>query len=414
MRTLPLAATLAAPALAAAQATFLPLGPEANVRHVSWDGRATFGLASTAAGSAPAMWDCHTGAMTPLAPAPNASLTFAWNISRDNRTIIGGAQITSKWGSPIVRPVAWKDGIPTILPAPYETSNDIDTRAVSADGSCIAGFIFTGSLFPHDCLAVIWCDGIPAIIPPLDGDQYTVIQSVSADGRYYAGYSRPAESRCRAVRWEHNAPPLLLFPDDWFSMALAMTPDARTIVGLAAAPNEFPRLFRWTNGHAELLDTAGALPSITSISDDGSVIAYLAWTKQNVAIPSFWSPAAGHRPILEVLAQHGAIPDPQNWELDFPFISGTGRTFAGWGRHLVNGQWRHESWTATLPTDQICYANCDASSAPPTLNIADFACFLNRLAAADPYANCDRSTTPPTINIQDFSCFLNTFAAGCD
>ncbi len=67
-------------------------------------------------------------------------------------------------------------------------------------------------------------------------------------------------------------------------------------------------------------------------------------------------------------------------------------------------------WPAGLPA---CYANCDSSTTPPTLNVNDFVCFLNRFAAGDPYANCDASTTPPTLNVNDFVCFLNRFAAGC-
>jgi hypothetical protein len=60
-----------------------------------------------------------------------------------------------------------------------------------------------------------------------------------------------------------------------------------------------------------------------------------------------------------------------------------------------------------------CYANCDGSTTPPVLNVADFSCFLQRFAAGDPYANCDGSTTPPVLNVADFSCFLQAFAAGC-
>jgi len=60
-----------------------------------------------------------------------------------------------------------------------------------------------------------------------------------------------------------------------------------------------------------------------------------------------------------------------------------------------------------------CYANCDASTSAPVLNVLDFTCFLNRFAAGDSYANCDGSTTAPVLNVLDFSCFLNTFAAGC-
>jgi hypothetical protein len=68
--------------------------------------------------------------------------------------------------------------------------------------------------------------------------------------------------------------------------------------------------------------------------------------------------------------------------------------------------------TIAVPT-LGCYANCDASTAAPVLNIADFACFLNRYAAGDAYANCDGSTAAPQLTVADFGCFLNAFAAGC-
>jgi hypothetical protein len=57
-----------------------------------------------------------------------------------------------------------------------------------------------------------------------------------------------------------------------------------------------------------------------------------------------------------------------------------------------------------------CYANCDASTTPPTLNIADFLCFLNAFARRDPYANCNNDAS---FDAADFMCFMNRFAAGC-
>jgi hypothetical protein len=60
-----------------------------------------------------------------------------------------------------------------------------------------------------------------------------------------------------------------------------------------------------------------------------------------------------------------------------------------------------------------CYANCDASTAAPVLNVADFTCFLQKFAAGDAYANCDSSTAAPVLNVADFTCFLQKFAAGC-
>ena len=61
----------------------------------------------------------------------------------------------------------------------------------------------------------------------------------------------------------------------------------------------------------------------------------------------------------------------------------------------------------------LCYANCDASTTAPMLNVADFTCFLQRFAGGDPRANCDHSTASPVLNVADFSCFLSRFAAGC-
>ncbi len=68
-----------------------------------------------------------------------------------------------------------------------------------------------------------------------------------------------------------------------------------------------------------------------------------------------------------------------------------------------------DTWERVCP----CYANCDASTISPILNVGDFICFLNNFAAQTPYANCDGSTTAPVLNVLDFTCFLNKFAAGC-
>jgi hypothetical protein len=64
-------------------------------------------------------------------------------------------------------------------------------------------------------------------------------------------------------------------------------------------------------------------------------------------------------------------------------------------------------------TNRACYANCDASTVAPILNVGDFTCFLQRFAAGESYANCDASTVAPILNVGDFTCFLQRFAAGC-
>jgi hypothetical protein len=69
------------------------------------------------------------------------------------------------------------------------------------------------------------------------------------------------------------------------------------------------------------------------------------------------------------------------------------------------------AWLITI--SRTCYANCDASTTLPVLQVIDFGCFLNRLAASDMYVNCDCSTSYPFLNVLDFLCYLNEFAAGC-
>jgi hypothetical protein len=93
------------------------------------------------------------------------------------------------------------------------------------------------------------------------------------------------------------------------------------------------------------------------------------------------------------------------------FDDGSGQAlWAGGEFNSAGGVGSHLARWVGCPT---CYANCDRSTAPPVLNVADFVCFQSEFAAGDPRANCDGSTGPPTLNVADFVCFLSRFAAGC-
>jgi hypothetical protein len=82
----------------------------------------------------------------------------------------------------------------------------------------------------------------------------------------------------------------------------------------------------------------------------------------------------------------------------------------GWARQSSGTPQEAFLWVGT----PACYANCDGSTAAPALNVADFACFLQRFSEGDLYANCDRSTTPPSLNVADFACFLQSYARACN
>ncbi|MFG0284134.1 MAG: GC-type dockerin domain-anchored protein [Phycisphaerales bacterium JB039] len=65
-----------------------------------------------------------------------------------------------------------------------------------------------------------------------------------------------------------------------------------------------------------------------------------------------------------------------------------------------------DAWVGRF-ADVPCPADCDGSGA---LDVADFLCFQNLFAAADPAADCDGDTE---LTFFDFLCFQNAFAAGC-
>jgi len=112
-----------------------------------------------------------------------------------------------------------------------------------------------------------------------------------------------------------------------------------------------------------------------------------------------WSPVAGGaNGLVEALATTSDATGSSLW------VGGTFTYVGG-----INAS-RIARLIACVPP---CYANCDGSTTPPVLNVADFICFLNKYAAADPYANCDNSTTPPILNVSDFICFQTRFAQGC-
>jgi VCBS repeat protein len=84
---------------------------------------------------------------------------------------------------------------------------------------------------------------------------------------------------------------------------------------------------------------------------------------------------------------------------------------------IVGANWQAPPMTAWinlsgLPSE-VCYANCDGSTAVPIVNVADFDCFMARFNAGDARANCDGSSGTPLLTIQDVICFQEKFAAGC-
>jgi hypothetical protein len=132
-----------------------------------------------------------------------------------------------------------------------------------------------------------------------------------------------------------------------------------------------------------------------------------AWNSVVSASAVTWTPATFNPPANANALRWATM---YNFRFDANIAPGTGNATLGL---FKPGTPMSVSVNGVPVPGTACYANCDGSTTPPILNVADFGCFINRFTAGDSYANCDNSTTPPVLNVLDFSCFINQFNAGC-
>jgi uncharacterized membrane protein len=281
-------------------------------------------------------------------------------------------------------------------------------RGISADGATIIGESYAPAQHAFRWTAG---GGIESLGDP-PGTTQSAAWSISSDGSVIAGYA--GTSTRRSYRWTGAAGwqnlGVLLGGDQ--SFAYGVSGGGLVIVGsstISSYPAPYAeRAFRWT-AHEGL----AALPGLDvgnyacSASGDGHVIVGVTDDGGGSYGRAFlWTASLGTVDLNTYLAALGV--NLTGWTLkEARGISADGQTIVGSGAH--NGHW--EAWVVRLGTE--CYANCDASTSPPLLNVADFICFFARFAAGDPYANCDHSTSAPVLNVADFTCFLRQFAAGC-
>jgi WD40 repeat protein len=204
---------------------------------------------------------------------------------------------------------------------------------------------------------------------------------------------------------------------EWFGFGSAVSHDGTTVAALSHdyVSNYLVTKVRiWDVASHQLLHTVATTGSGTyqdsaaagALSDDGSRFACASWGDQAVTHPQV-------RVFDRALNLIGSITTSGSaMSLD---LSPDGQYILA-GNKSVHANVFGYGGAVTLlqiPRTQPCYPNCDASTAPPILNINDFQCFINKFAVGDSYANCDGSTIPPLLNVNDFQCFLNAFAVGC-
>jgi probable HAF family extracellular repeat protein len=374
----------------------------------------------------------------PLGHIPNpiaGGVTYANSISADGTTVVGygwDAQSRSR---------AWRwtqaTGIQDLGDLGGGSSDAYD---VNADGTVVVGYSYSAT---NEHLGFRWTPGggmqpLPmyeAIDVSGDGDfmvglnvwrtaggQTGVIDpqfaswaaGVSTVGNVVVGYKRYGQF-ARAFRWT-SAGGLqdLGVTTGTESDARGISGDGAVVVGEARDPADFWRAFRWTqNGGMQDLGTLGGpMSNAFDASFDGSVIVGTSLINSGSASNRafIWTPQNGMQNLRDVLVAGGAVLD--GWILATANgVSSDGRVIAGYGHPTTFAG--AQPFVAILGGPAPCYANCDQSTAPPALNVADFSCFLQRFAAGEPYANCDQSTSIPVLNVADFTCYLQRFAAGC-
>jgi probable HAF family extracellular repeat protein len=279
--------------------------------------------------------------------------------------------------------------------------------AISADGSVVAGW----SGYPFVARAFRWtaAGGMQDLGSLSDASTGT---GLSADGSVVVGYTSNDTGFARPLRWTAESgwsiQNLGVVTGGSWATAAGVSGDGAIVIGTSdGTPGGG---FRWTEatGIQALPIAPGFVGAdARAISLDGSTIIGQANPSVGVFRACLWTQATGMVNLNEYLPALGVNLD--GWVLmEGAGISGDARAMVGQGTH--DGVYRpYVVYLGSVP----CYANCDQSTTPPLLNVADFGCFLNRFAAGDPYANCDSSTTAPVLNVADFSCFLNAFAAGC-
>jgi probable HAF family extracellular repeat protein len=304
----------------------------------------------------------------PLGDLPGGEyLSEAFSVSADGNTVVGISRTAQgfeafRWTQPTG--MVGMGGLSTII-------QSSSAQSISPDGSVIVGYAW--ATLGYEAFRWTAADGMVSLGELSGGATFGVANAVSADGYVVAGQSSSTLSGNggEAFRWESEFP----------------------MSGLGDLPG-------------------GVFQSvILASSADGNVLVGQGTTETgNEAI--VWDPINGMRTLsnaMQIAISGSDTGMLDGWTLTCATgISADGKIICGYG---TNPQGITEGFVAKLP--RFCYANCDGSNTPPTLNAGDVQCFLNAFASHQAYANCDGSRVHPVLNVNDFACFIQRYAIGC-
>jgi uncharacterized membrane protein len=304
--------------------------PHSRVQGVSADGSTVTGYDNRNDGSVGFVWTRAQGRYDFGLEGGVPSFTSPRAISADGSTIAGIALggPTFSWHGP---------GTYQNLGRAFDYPTSFPT-GVSGDGSVIVGY---GQIRPPAIpfsAAYRWTAAtgyvpLSTSLPP--GYDSSLAEAVSRDGNTTAGYivDNLSTGQSQAVVWRQGQgmtilPQLPGVPVSQ-SYAFGMNFDGTRVVGSSGVVSHAAM---WVNGVP--MDIGGTDPRVSSVaiavSDNGSVVgARLAYSGQGGVFAGAWTPSRGLEPLADYLTANG-VTIPSGLELTNLFgVSGDGRTFIG-------------------------------------------------------------------------------------
>jgi uncharacterized membrane protein len=396
----------------------------------------------------------QTPPLTWIGTLPGGTTSTARGISLDGQWIVGGSG-SSNVPSNQHEAFRWSAATGMESLGPWGSGSTFRSSAAVAsfDGQVVAGEIPSDHVFRWTPV-----QGKESVFYGWNVD----VTGISIDGGRIAGSQMWQGATTSGFHWSSREGLVFLEQGAWSGARVrGMSADGRFIIGIGNIDVQhpwYPVVWRVGIGAGEVLSfPPGTRSGTSAISADGRIIAGFAFERSS---PLLWIdrgpftelplPPGTTRCGVRALSGNGRIavgtcePGPvasiwlfdgavyQPWVLTeyllargyqmmpgasltvATSISGDGTVIAGDG--IVPG------FEVSAFRLELCYANCDGSTAAPFLNVDDFACFMNRFVTASvlppdqqvyTWANCDKSTVQPVLNIDDFVCFINRLVQGC-
>ena len=282
--------------------------------------------------------------MVGLGFLPNGEASYAYGVSADGSTVVGGT------GNQAFRWTA-EGGMVGLGYAPGDGFSS--AYGVSADGSVVVGTGLSATVGNPEVQAIRWTaeTGVVGILGGHGSGTNPQALAVSADGSVVVGtsYNNLVNQAFRlTLGGVVNHLGTLQAPYNGLSQANGVSAEGSAIVGYSqSAVDGTVQAFRWTEG--EGMVGLGFLPNTVNtiaygVSANGSVIVGIGSDIDGVENRAMiWDPTFGVRSLQDVLVNANGL-DLDGWTLAAAkAISADGRTIVGYG---LNPDGFEEAWIA--------------------------------------------------------------------